>query len=450
MSGLELPVKKVSQIPTIYGQYIRDKLQYRTKTFCLVLRVFPVDEARCRVDVTDFTAHVQISDEVGENEKEYRFLKTDENKVLRVISFKDKIQMLAQKYEDLYPGQKVNLPKAEEDEMFSKILDDKLMVVSMTMWWREYRGILEPYTYDPDIVEYDYLQAHEKKVVDDLYKKILKKREYIKALNGLEKVIIPADVLNKVTYDDDDDISEMSSFEDDDELSGEEESTSIGSQSNQNYGANNLSSACVSESVIGVPNSSESFKNQDKRHKRVKSDAEVQEIPKRTKQGSSSADENGFYDVASENNSAVNVTTPRDGITYSTVSGLNKLNSTIDNTIYMVYCEIIHATPSNKELFTYKSYEVNPVTEEIELSHTRLQGIEFIITDPGKSSNSLLQEEEYSSIYLDGDQVLALSKSNSEAKQLLDFAWDKKKDCTVLKLKVLKVQRHVVQWTVVW
>ena len=447
MSGLELPVKKVSQIPTIHGQYIREKLQYRTKTFCLVLRVFPVDETRCKVDVTDFTAHVQISDEVDENEKEYRFLKTDENKVLRVISFKDKIQMLAQKYENLYPGQKVNLPK--EDDFFLMVLDDKLMVVSMTMWWREYRGILEPYTYDPDIVEYEYLEANEKKVVDDLYKKILKKREYIKELDGLEKVIIPADVLNKMTYDDDD-ISEMSLFEDDDDLSGEEESNSTEPESIQNCGSNNVSLVLVPESVIEVPNSSESIKNQDKRHKRVKSDAEVQEIQKRTKQDSSGPDENGFYEAPSENNSAVNVATPRDGIIYSTVSGLNKLNSTIDNTIYMVVCEIIHATPSNKELFTFKSYEVNPVTEEIELSHTRLQGIEFIIIDPGKSSNLLLQEGEYSSIYLDGDQVLALSKSNSEAKQLLDFAWDKKKDCTVLKLNLLKVQRHVVQWTIVW
>lgn len=484
------PVKKIWEIPEIEGDFPRgSKFPYRTKTFVLVLRVMPLNNKRCVIEATDFTANNQISDEIGEDEKDYRFLKVDENKVLRIIGYRDKFLNLCRLYETAFPDNKIDLAENNPDGGFLRVLDDKLLIMSLTLKWREYNGKLEPYAYDPDVVEWDCLEEHEKPVVSALYKKILKRKQYIKSLEGLEKVIIPEEFTKNVSNDDDDDdISEMSLFEDDlveqslVELAQVSQVYQYGnnevddSAMDHNHIANSIERDLSRDqngvggyspllhaprSVIEVPISFESGnldgrqKSQETRHKRAKSELEFQEAAKRSKQESSTPDENETRDDQTQNNNVVgtkrisSAKSSGDGLFFR-IDELNKLDNTVDGKTYNVVCEILHATPSDKEWFSYKPYEVNPLTQEKELSHTRLQGIEFIITDAAKPNNHELLEGEYLSIYLDGDQVLALTKTNCVTRKLLNFAWDNTHDDAIMILKLCKVQREVVVWTVQW
>ena len=75
-----------------------------------------------------------------------------------------------------YPGifgEQYNL--AEEYYSASGVLDvhDKLLVVKMTLRTRLYQGFYEPYSYDQEIVDYEYLGNKDRLVVDDLFRNIV-------------------------------------------------------------------------------------------------------------------------------------------------------------------------------------------------------------------------------------------------------------------------------------
>ncbi|KAI5953092.1 hypothetical protein CANMA_005007 [Candida margitis] len=483
------PIKKICQIPEIQNDRLRATGgQYRTKTFLLVLRIIPFDKNRCIIEATDFTSNHQISEEIGEDEKEYKYLRLDENKVLRAVAFNDKVQSLNSAYKEAFPPHTLSIPDVDDDRDSSVVLDDRLLILGMTLKWRTFRGIFEPYVYDPDIVEWEYLTEYEKPVVSDLYKKILKKRQYIKALNGLEKVIIPQQFINNMLQDDDDDVSQMTSF---DEESDEEAVVELvhESQTRQDDAiASDINNAAessgravysierdLSQEKRGNDNNSElargfdkftevlnsnnggSTKNEqissDFGHKRAISGLGYEEAAKRSRQDPSSPDENDFCDPQPQTSSVKKAKDSQraeldNDEEFTTISKLIKLNNTVDNKVYAVICEVLHATPTDKELLSYKSCEVNPLTGEMELSHTRLQGIEFIVTDVAKPKNYELQEGEYLSIYLDGEQVLALSQSSGATKRLLNFAWDNARDDTIITLNLRKVQREALVWTI--
>lgn len=456
MNGRPNPVRRICEIPKIEGNCHLGR-PYKTRTYVLILKFEQFDDNRYSMWSTDFTSNVQIDSELGEDEKEFTVLKTDDNKVLRIVVYDDKVRDILETYNQAHPSYALQVPERGSTRNEMQV-DDKLMIFGMTLSWREYRGIFEPWAYDLEIVEWEYLDDAGRKAVSSLYKNILKKKHYIKALDPkLVKDVISEEFLRTVSVndddDDDDELSEMSLYEDD--LVDQSITHVTQAQARQNVIIDDVVYSIeqdLTQDQIGNVNTT-----QEMGHKRINSVPDFNDGgAKRSKQGSSSSDENNFYDAQTQNKGVVrtsNASSTSDNASgvFTTICELNKLDQhTIDNKTYNVVCDILHASPCDKEWFSFKSYEVNPLTEDLELSHTQLQTIEFIITDPAKPDNYELDQGEYLSIYLDGPQVVKLNKASCVTRKLLNFAWDKTHDDSILRLKLRKVQRETVVWTVEW
>ncbi|KAI5953575.1 hypothetical protein KGF54_002947 [Candida jiufengensis] len=192
--------KKFCEIPPIDGNTILGSDEIcKTKCYFLVLQILPTNKKFSKFEVTDFTSNVQLNDEIGKDEKNYRYLCTDDNKVLEIVVHQDKLDPISGWYEEEFPGLKLNLAQDVRDNNGQVFVDDKVLIMAMTLRWREYHGKLEPYTYDPEVIKWEPENMTEKdqQVVIDLYRNILQQRDYVqtlqnKASNRLQK-IIPAE-----------------------------------------------------------------------------------------------------------------------------------------------------------------------------------------------------------------------------------------------------------------
>lgn len=112
-------MRRICEIPKIEGNCHLGR-PYKTRTYVLILKFEQFDDNRYSMWSTDFTSNVQIDSELGEDEKEFTVLKTDDNKVLRIVVYDDKVRDILEHIIRLIPHMHCKYPKGGVREMKCK------------------------------------------------------------------------------------------------------------------------------------------------------------------------------------------------------------------------------------------------------------------------------------------------------------------------------------------
>ena len=103
-------MRRICEIPKIEGNCHLGR-PYKTRTYVLILKFEQFDDNRYSMWSTDFTSNVQIDSELGEDEKEFTVLKTDDNKVLRIVVYDDKVRDILETYNQAHPSYALQVPE---------------------------------------------------------------------------------------------------------------------------------------------------------------------------------------------------------------------------------------------------------------------------------------------------------------------------------------------------
>ncbi|KAK6892355.1 hypothetical protein K6H09_003603 [Candida tropicalis] len=106
-------------------------------------------------------------------------------------------EALNKSYNEFY-NDSYNLVQEYKDNGFVDVAD-KLIVITLNLKLRLYNRVLEPYSYDPEMVEYQLCDKRELEVVRSLFKEIIKRNAYFKLVKERCHKLMPPDLVSETT-----------------------------------------------------------------------------------------------------------------------------------------------------------------------------------------------------------------------------------------------------------
>ena len=185
-----LETKRLKDIPIINGDFPRGWRKryygdcYKTRGYYLLLYVESQHNNKSILNfyVTDFTSHRQCTTEEQSDERSHatNLFNLKRSQVLKLIVHRDKLGDISESYQHAHPSCKLDLVKTFYDSFETHFfIEEELIIFGVTTKWRTYGGVLEPYTYDFEVVNYEELLDDDRLVVEDLYKNILKYTNFV-------------------------------------------------------------------------------------------------------------------------------------------------------------------------------------------------------------------------------------------------------------------------------
>lgn len=374
--------------------------------FCgLVVRFYPSRRDYIGMDVTDFTSHPRVC----QNQEYYNGgLLLARNELLTIPVKIEALKRIQVSYPGIF-GEQYNL--AEEYYSASGVLDvhDKLLVVKMTLRTRLYQGFYEPYSYDQEIVDYEYLGNKDRLVVDDLFRNIVSRKEYFSKVSHLAPRLMPAKFLI---------------------------STGHSSEVSDKVQHLNAISSVPDTKIKSPPHNSQYIHPPDPNT--ISSSPTQNLVPDI---------EHGDFDFC--NSSTVG--SPEEEQVF-TISELKQLDTTIDNKTYMVSCKIIGCFPDDWMYLSGKEMDPKSNTAKDPI----IRDLEWIIADANVDERTVLNSENTLSVILPAQDILEFSNYGSVEDFFIGCSGYRKKLNSIFniptKLEVRKIEIPINSstTTVVW
>lgn len=374
--------------------------------FCgLVLRFYPRTREYIGMDVTDFTSHRQVC----RNQEYYNGgLLLERNEVLTLPVYIEALERIQNSHLDVF-GEEYNLKEQYLSGGGALDVHDKLLVVVMTLKNRLYQGFLEPYSYDHEVLDYEYLDSKEKLIADDLFRNIMSHKEYFSKVSHLAPKIVPQKLLSP---------ADPSSKDRDNTLQVDVESSHIDTKTNN-------SSPSSKHSHPPNPSTTNSSPPLDL----------VPDI------------EHDDFDFC--NSSTVG--SPEEDKIY-TIPELKQLDTTLDNKTYMVKCKIIGCIPDDWMYLSGKEMDPKSNTPKDPI----IRDLEWILADVDADENTVLNSENTLSVILTAQDILKFSSVQSieeffincsRLREHLDAIFDKP---TELEIRKVEIPINTNTTTIVW
>ncbi|RCK56491.1 hypothetical protein Cantr_04896 [Candida viswanathii] len=176
------PFLKVKEFPSIQEGEIR-----KVST-CLLVLEFVNCYQRMHLRCTDFTSNPQN----GQIAYKQNNLDVPPDQLISFPMLEREFDSLNKSYQEFY-NEDFDLVNAYGDNKYLDV-SDRLIVITVNLTLRLYKGCLEPYLYDPDLVELKACDTNDKPVVLDLFEEIRSRKEYFKSVEHLAKTMIPEDL----------------------------------------------------------------------------------------------------------------------------------------------------------------------------------------------------------------------------------------------------------------
>ncbi|KAI3405373.2 hypothetical protein KGF56_001820 [Candida oxycetoniae] len=455
----EPSVKKLADIPQIdeRTQYPVDQTKfhkrefYKTRGYYLAIYIEPIGSGSNKVIVyaTDFTSNNQCCDGDDGEELAYQAvnLRLTRKQVVRLVVHTDKLKILGEQYESAFSNCKLDFLEMLEDpdNYHGFSVEDKVIIFAVTTQWRLYRGILEPYTYDHEILEFNDAIDQYLSVVGDLYCNIMKQNQYVSNNKSLIEKIVPWKYRQPQSP-----AKLPSSYE-----SSQTLNVNFSSKQKNNAKTDAATTAPApttpttptpptttpTPSVIRNPKSNGDV---PKMHTDIDS-SEIVEIDDNTSNISLNSQIVPQKRSHEEANS-----------TYYTLKDLRNMKMDIDNQYYSIRCRILGTIPSDWSLLCGKPMEssTEPLGDPI------MHELELILSDVDLSSNtSKIHQDNLLSVYFNGPEILwflnleCVEKAYISAKTLQDnIDLSKLSADSELDIDVYKVTRRIsaTKSIVVW
>ncbi|KAI5966512.1 uncharacterized protein KGF55_000821 [Candida pseudojiufengensis] len=408
-------VKKVKEIPLISGNNIQGTYNIlKTKLYFLVLNVFSTyDQNRVKFEVTDFTAHPQLFDEYCA-ERTYDEIVVDTRKILKICVFKDKLDFISKCYEETHEGLKLDIRhELSLNGGSSANLDTKLIIMSMTIKWREYKGKLEPYSFDPEIVEWipSSMDKQEEQVLTDLYKNILKQRHYIDALEkrGINRVkkIIPERIYQQFYINNDHQFGSQDVSRNATQSQQESSNQTQNRHQSQSHDIIEDRPQVVTDSVKEEESVSNNLSpdpmNEDYDLDTLGCD---EDLPLPAINAESQNRHNSQKPVQSTSSKKRSRT---DDDVFASIQSLNAYNEyemKVDNNTYKVKCNIIGTMPHDLSLVCGKKLIKDPINKKMILGDPIINDLILFIVEPGLEYGTELDELDFIQLHVFEENIL--------------------------------------------
>ncbi|RCK60383.1 hypothetical protein Cantr_08741 [Candida viswanathii] len=176
------PFLKVKEFPFI------EEGEVRKVSTCLLVLEFVKCYQRMHVRCTDFTGNPQN----GQLTYKQNNLDVTPDQLISFPMLEREFDSLNKSYQEFY-NEDFDLVDAYGDNEYLDV-SDRLIVITVNLTLRLYKGCLEPYLYDPDLVEINACDTNEKPLVLDLFEEIKSRKEYLKSVEHLAKTMMPEDL----------------------------------------------------------------------------------------------------------------------------------------------------------------------------------------------------------------------------------------------------------------
>ncbi|MCP8719850.1 MAG: hypothetical protein M5F18_11245 [Asgard group archaeon] len=181
------PFLKVKDFP-----FLEARDTYKVST-CLLLLEILENYKTMQLVCTDFTNNIQNKEG---NYKRNR-LDIPSGQIICIPMLPKEFEALNKSYNEFY-NDSYNLVQEYKDNGFVDVAD-KLIVITLNLKLRLYNRVLEPYLYDPEMVEYQLCDKRELEVVRSLFKEIIKRNAYFKLVKERCHKLMPPDLVSETT-----------------------------------------------------------------------------------------------------------------------------------------------------------------------------------------------------------------------------------------------------------
>lgn len=181
------PFLKVEEFPILEEN---NHAQHKVSTCLLVLEFFR-ERDFMKLICTDFTNNAQTSG--GEFHR--NGLDIPAGQLIKIPMHKTDFTNLGENYNEFYKKPTDFMKMWDEDSWFD--VSDMLIIIKINLRLRLYRGILEPYTYDPEMVLYEDCGVQDSRKIHSLFKEIISRKPYFKLIESYARIMMPKELLSE-------------------------------------------------------------------------------------------------------------------------------------------------------------------------------------------------------------------------------------------------------------